>query len=531
MISSIALAQDNQGNNDESDQMEQLEALDIEVAKRERPSTKTAPAPIIEKKITADDLVLPRGLEKDLVNLSKDESLEGKEFIQQEIRNNLFKENFRALSLSDVIEEGLRQNHQQIIRGLENEENKLVWENNFEKFWVPKLQISLQTNPQSIGKLHTGTLHDTQIDRSPQGALSFGFADYTVFNWGKDYLKYLNDKNDFQRTKKRLEEERRNLRLKLIDQYFKMQTAKESERIQKDELRHAAFIYRLNREKVSVQKVTREEYYQARDLFLKAQQNYFSAKVKSEQIDEELSNMLDDAPHTRYLPNDEIDFKKIRITAIEAQELAKNHSSIVLDAKADFENAQRNYEVAVRENLPLPKVNLNLGAYQHRFSGEGSRTRYETSPGNSDIELVASINATWALTGEGGLLNGRRTGIENLKKEIALRRVRLGQTQSIGDMANILRDVVTYETQLEITQAKWQNLQKSFDTTLENYMNKRTRFQDLKDVLQELTQTENYFYGLKYEHLSAKLALAKIIGVEDLPGENFEKTAKRSKGK
>ena len=116
LISSIALAQDNQGNNDESDQMEQLEALDIEVAKRERPSTKTAPAPIIEKKITADDLVLPRGLEKDLVNLSKDESLEGKEFIQQEIRNNLFKENFRALSLSDVIEEGLRQNHQVAIQ-------------------------------------------------------------------------------------------------------------------------------------------------------------------------------------------------------------------------------------------------------------------------------------------------------------------------------------------------------------------------------------------------------------------------------
>jgi hypothetical protein len=90
---------------------------------------------------------------------------------------------------------------------------------------------------------------------------------------------------------------------------------------------------------------------------------------------------------------------------------------------------------------------------------------------------------------------------------------------------------VTYETQLEITQAKWQNLQKNFDTTLENYMNKRTRFQDLKDVLHELIQTESYFYNLKYLHLSSKLDLAKVIGVEDLPGENFEKIAKKPKGK
>ena len=74
-----------------------------------------------------------------------------------------------------------------------------------------------------------------------------------------------------------------------------------------------------------------------------------------------------------------------------------------------------------RESLPLPEIKVNLGAYKHSFGENTNRTTYlsDTAPG--EVEIVASVNATWSVWGSNGLLNQRKKAKALLDKEIALK--------------------------------------------------------------------------------------------------------------
>src|SRR5690606_27506761 len=108
----------------------------------------------------------------------------------------------------------------------------------------------------------------------------------------------------------------------------------------------------------------------------------------------------------------------VKISIDEAMRLSENTNPSVRDAMASVERAKRLHDLALRENLPLPKFSVDLGAYDYRYGSGLNSTRYRTGSGSS-IELVASVNASWSLTGEGGLLNGRKTTKALLQKHLA----------------------------------------------------------------------------------------------------------------
>jgi hypothetical protein len=87
------------------------------------------------------------------------------------------------------------------------------------------------------------------------------------------------------------------------------------------------------------------------------------------------------------------------------------------------------------------------------------------------------------------------------------------------------------QNQIVILEARIPSLQKSFDTILENYLSGKTKYYDFHLSLIELTGTKILFEQTKFNHLKEKLTLAKISGLEDFPGENFEQLATRVKGK
>jgi len=82
-----------------------------------------------------------------------------------------------------------------------------------------------------------------------------------------------------------------------------------------------------------------------------------------------------------------------------------------------------------------------------------------------------------------------------------------------------------------ILEARLPSLQKSFDTILENYLGGKTKYNDFHLALVELTETRILFEQTRLNHLKEKLTLAKLAGLEDFPGENFEQLATRVKGK
>jgi len=447
-------------------------------------------------------------------------------YIQEKTKPHV-QDRFKSIHLNDVIEQGLRKNYSQQIRVMQDEVLTIDWKDAKSEFWFPKVELSLVTAEHRIAKLKSGSKNAGQTSDTPAGTLGLNLGDYTIFNWGKDYLQHLNTKATYLRSKEILTEDKRELKQNLIIKYFELSRIQKIEEIYKTKLRHASFIYRLNREKVTLKKVTKQEYYQARSEYLAAQSEYYLAKEQTSLLEEELSTLINDQVGTRYLLRESLKFKRFQTSLEEVIRLANINNPEILTAKTLVQNANRDYELNLKENLPLPKFSVNLGAYNHKFGKGLNRTIYETGTDNSNIELVATVNATWSLTGTGGFLNGRKNRRSLLQKHLAIKGEAKAKRETQGSLRSLYRSLQLLQGQVTILEARLPTLQKTFDTVLQNYIDRKTSYINFHSVLEELIESEILMENTLFNHLNAKIQMAQVIGIEDFPGENFERLAIR----
>ncbi len=452
-------------------------------------------------------------------------------FIQEKSTYKL-NETYKTISLNDVIEQGLRLNSDQEIRNLRLELNDLNIEQNFREFWLPSLKLTLVTEEQRVGTLSSSTRESSDRPNTRVfGSFGFDLGTYTLFNWGKDYAHYLNNKQNYERQKKLGEEEKKDLKLDLITDYIEIIKKKNILKVRQDQLRRASFIYRLNKEKVNVGKTSQQDYYLARAIYLKSQSDYHAAKIEADKSDENLAYLIKEKTGTKFIINEEIDYQKMKITLNNALDILESKNSNILNSKNQISLAERELEIARKENLPLPKFTLNLGGYRHKFGNGINRTNFETYDNTGAIDVVATINATWDLFGEDGLLNRDKLKRRRIELELARHGLKKAKNFSEAEIQNLYKNIITLQNQLLILEARVPTAQKTFDTILENYLGGKTRFNDYKLALDDFIDTKIMYETFLSEHAQQKLQLAKVLGIEDFPGENFEKIVKREKGK
>jgi outer membrane protein TolC len=308
-------------------------------------------------------------------------------------------------------------------------------------------------------------------------------------------------------------------------------SAKNIEKIRQEELRQASFVYRLSKEKITVGKTSKQDYYQARSEYLKSQNDYHDAKIVADQADEGVAFQIADSIGTKYVINESLDYRRLKISLDEVLALATKNNPTLLTNKVIIDNAERDYDVALKDNMPLPKFSINLGAYNHRFGAATNTTRYETYSGGGNVELVASINTSWAITGQDGFLNSNRLATSRISKEIASKEFEKNTHYTQSNIRQTYKTILSLQNQLVILEARLPSLQKTFDTILDNYLGGRTKFYDFSMSLSDLTTTKIFYEQVKLQHLREKLTLARLAGIEDFPGENFELLATRQKGK
>ncbi len=520
--------------NDKLDSMTE----NVETAQPEAgPSTESAATESPEKK---DDLQSKTGVipEDELLKTknkkpAKIKSVKPSEselYIQQADRYRVT-DNFKNLQLNDVIEQGLRKNYDQNLRDQRQNLNQITFEGVKSAFWMPKLELTLTTNDQKIGTLRTGDRSKTTTTPYASGSLGLSLGDYTVFNWGKDYALYLNKKKLFERNTEVYNESKRELKLDLINTYFTLAATKNIEKIRQEQLRQTSFIYRLNKEKITIGKTSKQDYYQARSEYLKAQNLYHVSKISADQTDESVALTIADPVGTKYIINEALDYKRIKITYNEALNALEVNNPTLLTGKILMENAEREYDVAFKESLPLPKFTVNLGAYNKRFGGSRNSTLYETYSNSGRIDLVASIDTTWSLNGEDGLFNTNKLAKSRMNREIIAKEYEKSTHSTQSSLRQTYKTIISLQNQMAILEARLPSLQKTFDTILENYLSNKAKFYDFSMALDDLCETKIFFEQTKLEHLKQKLTLARLMGVEDFPGENFERLSLRIKGK
>jgi len=436
--------------------------------------------------------------------------------------------NFKPITLNQVIQQGLKDNHDQKTREMQNMVLDLQWAGVWDQFWIPTLSLSLETTDQRFTRFRRGT-SSTPVSKSPTGTAGLELSEYTVFNWGKDYLDYLNNKESIRRSKQVLTEEKRALKHRLIISYFDLVTKKEVEVFMRDQLRHASFVYRLNREKVSAQKIGRLDYQQSRSEFLRAQSDYYDARRDLEQAQEELAFLVDDNSGTRYVIQEALEYRDSKVELNEANDMAKRNSPTILSAKLNEDVAERRLDKARRNNLPLPKFSINFGAYTQSFGRSTYTQDYNSANNNSSVELVATIDATWTLYGDAGFFNYRDLQEAGLNKRIADRQF-LRSNDFVLTQIKILHDrIKNYEKQLSALETRVKNSRKTYDVALDTYTKNRARFPDFLLALRDLTESEIAYARARFQHLKAKVEMANWTGVEDFPGERFEDLAQKTK--
>lgn len=437
----------------------------------------------------------------------------------------------KPLSLNIVIEQGMRKNFDENIRKKSVRILNNQLKDTKESFYLPNVQISLQTDKHRLATLKDGSRDGGKTPKGPSGSLGLELGDYTVYNWGKDYLSYLNSKETIERNIQKEKESSRDFRQNLILTYTNLLYLKEVTRIRKEQLRNASFIYRLNREKVTLKKVTKHDYYQARSEYLRAQQEYFIAKLDYEKAQEEIATLIDDPPGTKYTVRQDFRHSKIKLTRKAALQLAYKNAPFIKDAKLTNNLRIRDYEVALRDNMPLPKLSVNLGTYKHNFASRESQTLYETESNSNNIELVAQVNATWTIFGDGGVFNKRKLANARLQKETSKWNYDSSRRSVENFVTNIYKQFENSNDQIKIYKARIPSLKKRMDLALNRYLEKRGRYNDFHLALVERYETEVENIKLQYEYFLAKVRLAQAVGVEELPGESFENVIMRAGSK
>ena len=131
---------------------------------------------------------------------------------------------YKSLHLGEAVEQGLRTSAEQAVRDLQMQYYDLDWDRKFQEFWWPHVTLYASTAPYRLGRIKKGKREGTPYERPAGGHVGLEIADYTIFNWGKDYQRYLNAKTEYLRRQEALTEERRDLKHNIIYHYFNLYT-------------------------------------------------------------------------------------------------------------------------------------------------------------------------------------------------------------------------------------------------------------------------------------------------------------------
>ncbi len=435
----------------------------------------------------------------------------------------------RPLDLRSVLEEGFRRNPLEKIRVQQREQIELLKTDVFQKFWYPTIGLELQSSNHRVDRFHDSSQNSAGMgaQKAPTGSLGLVIDEYTVFNWGRDYLQYLNEKQVLTRGNQQINEAHRRLKFSLINQYFNLIRYKEILRIKQEQLRQTSFIHRLAREKLQLRKIKTQEYYQTRSEYLRSQTEYQQSLFEVGLEEEKMANLLGDEYRGSYRSAEQLKYVSINTTMEQSLKASQESSQPYRDAKVSYDVASRTYEKTLKENLPLPKFALNFGTYRTGFDPSGTSWNYQTSDNSRNIELVASIDMRWTILGEGGFFNARENQQAYLSKRISEISFFNTRRELEVKVRTIYKTVRFLEQKVEIAQFQHKNAQSNYDSALDNYIAGNTTYADIKLGIDNLVNSHINSENVKFDHLVKKLELADFMGLEDLPGENFETLATR----
>ena len=172
--------------------------------------------------------------------------------------------------------------------------------------------------------------------------------------------------------------------------------------------------------------------------------------------------------------------------------------------------------------MALPEFNINLGAFTQSYTTGQSDQLFSNFNGNKNLEVIASLTATWNLVGADGFLNKRKLQNARLERQISDRRLKQQEDMMSYLISNYYHQVRNYEKQVKLAQEQEKTAESAYNITFNNYTLRKTSFLNFLHALEDLIDAKVGYLTNKRDHLNRKVQLAAVIGIPDFPGNLFE---------
>jgi len=408
---------------------------------------------------------------------------------------------------------------------IDRELAEIAYKQEFHNMFLPSINIS-----GTFASQYTYAQYPNQLSQSventfhakgfPSSTVSIGFADFTLYNGGKDSLKYKVAYIDSRLSREAYFQKTRETRFAALLAFSKHQLDLEKLDANERYLKLSLSFSKLIKTKLRKNRVDESEYLSSVNDVLEAQRNRDEAKAQAETSLWALNKILGDPIGEEYTLRGKLEYRPLKMTLVEAMEIYKKTAPSFSIAKAEMEKKRIGWEAAVRERLPLPTVTLSplklsyTQEYGSSYSTQSGVTGSEASNANLDFGFAVSVSVP--IFGESGYFGHRNTkkaSLEYSKQELDSA-IELQNSET--KIRELVQQIRKQESNVSNSKEQLKNAINLLDTLFakaSSNENASTSRLELRDALRSASDVEAEYRAALLDHTSLKFDLANYLGV------------------
>jgi outer membrane protein TolC len=436
------------------------------------------------------------------------------------------------LTLEMALKRAIDRNLDLKLLRLQLKASEITYDTAWATMFMPTVTLSASsTTDYTLGDIPGRTPQPPELRNHgyPVSSVTLGLGRYTLYNFNRDWYVYERAKLDWQRAQEAYQETVRTTRFNVITGFFTLKAEQDKLDAANRSVLIADAIVKLIKSRVRRRKATDNDVSSSIVDLLSAKNDQNQRASDAKQALWALNLLLGDAIDTPYRIDESIRYVPLKITSDQATKAYLESSPAARDFLRDLRKAELSLTLEERNRLPLPKVSFSgveitaQSGYYGGFSDYHATTGAATVPtGNTNFDIRGEVTFTVPIYGPGGLLNARVVETASL----AVDQVQLkGQQKRSQDEINILLTIQTIRRTEQSIENNRQSLQRSAQL-LESQFAKLSGTEvssrlELRDALRQARESEFALVESTLSHLSNKLNLAALIGVDSLPGDTY----------
>jgi outer membrane protein TolC len=431
------------------------------------------------------------------------------------------------LTLDDAMKRMMESSPDIKTAQLNLEDHQITYDIAWYTFWLPSLALNVESNYQyTIGTLpFTPARNDSNFFHRgpPSNTTTVGLGSFVVFDFFKQRAIYDKAKLALETAQQHYIKEVRDARISLINTYFETKIAQEKMEASEGSYKIAQAIAENVITKKKLGKATDDEVSSSTVDLNTAKIDLVEKRNVLAQYLINLNTYLNTATDTQYQLTTELPFRTVRLDDRELFDIYKKNSPAYLIDQNVLAQDEIDASIAEKNRLPLPTLSIQplTIRYANGYAGGTSPDWVSGSSDSGTIDFAAKVTLSIPIFGPEGFFNHRTIRKEYIKRDKTEIKFHMDQLKNEIDIKQQVLDIRTIEQNL-ITQKETivQNQE-----LLNSYFKKAATAGvdrlNLRDAIREARESQFEYYDDLLKHLKAKFILAKLVGLDRLPGDSL----------